>query len=37
MEKAVTNPDLVNTLLDSEMAYYREYGTVLFPAIVINN
>jgi len=37
IKAAIDNPSIENSLLDSEMAYYREYGTVLFPAIVINN
>jgi hypothetical protein len=35
--KAVNDTTLTNELLDSEMAYYKDYGTVLFPSIVINN
>jgi cbb3-type cytochrome oxidase subunit 3 len=37
MNKAINNTNLSNRLLDSEMAYYKDYGTVLFPSIVINN
>ena len=37
IKSAVSNPNVENFLLDSEMSYYREYGTVLFPSIVINN
>ena len=37
IKKTVDDPDIQNPLLDSEMAYYRDYGTVIFPAIVINN
>jgi hypothetical protein len=37
MANAINHTDVVNDLLDSEMAYYKDYGTVLFPSIVINN
>lgn len=37
MGQAINKTDVVNDLLDSEMAYYKDYGTVLFPSIVINN
>ena len=26
-----------NTLIDEEISYWKEYGTGLFPSIVINN
>ena len=37
LAQAVNKTDITNSLLDSEMSYYNDYGTVLFPSIVINN
>lgn len=37
LASAINSTDTFNNLMDEEMKYYKEYGTSLFPAIVINN